>query len=286
MRRICACTLVVLAYTVMVSTQECPNFIRSTSGGRRLLEHFGYTVILDTSLTISAEPVFSQLIAAPWYCYQLGVCAQVNGGASAVMIWLNEEFDMSKAYYEYQGSMEPVYFWFAGISGSPDGYTPLQPNTAFYWLDPIVGMGTLPYDNGMNQPARGTALPYLIDHCGDGMVECGCLDNETTYYEGCDDGNTETGDGCSATCTIETGYECSGAPSVCVRTGGTPLGLVLWVSIPCGLLVLLLWTGNAANFNRDVVQIERSRHGWIPLSATKKEGLTLLHPSAGETLDL
>lgn len=42
--------------------------------------------------------------------------------------------------------------------------------------------------------------------CGDGIVE---------GNEGCDDANTEDGDGCSATCTVETGYECTGVPSVC-----------------------------------------------------------------------
>ena len=42
--------------------------------------------------------------------------------------------------------------------------------------------------------------------CGDGIV--GPLDD-------CDDGNTDDGDGCAATCTVETGYECEGEPSDC-----------------------------------------------------------------------
>ncbi len=42
--------------------------------------------------------------------------------------------------------------------------------------------------------------------CGDGQVE----GNET-----CDDGNTNPGDGCSGSCTIEPGYRCTGQPSVC-----------------------------------------------------------------------
>jgi cysteine-rich repeat protein len=45
--------------------------------------------------------------------------------------------------------------------------------------------------------------------CGDGAVETG---------ETCDDGNTTDGDGCSATCQIESGSVCSGNPSLC----GTP----------------------------------------------------------------
>src|SRR5690606_24777798 len=42
--------------------------------------------------------------------------------------------------------------------------------------------------------------------CGDGIVE---------GSEGCDDDNTTDGDGCSATCNVEPGYECTGMPSEC-----------------------------------------------------------------------
>ena len=45
--------------------------------------------------------------------------------------------------------------------------------------------------------------------CGDGLV---------TGSEECDDGGTTTGDGCSASCEVESGYGCSGQPSVCVCT--------------------------------------------------------------------
>ncbi|WP_169558631.1 EGF domain-containing protein [Myxococcus stipitatus] len=45
-----------------------------------------------------------------------------------------------------------------------------------------------------------------IAACGDGVVQTG---------EGCDDGGTTSGNGCSATCQVEPGYTCSGAPSVC-----------------------------------------------------------------------
>ena len=46
--------------------------------------------------------------------------------------------------------------------------------------------------------------------CGDGLITPG---------ETCDDHNTTPGDGCSTSCTIEPGYLCSGAPSVCTRCG-------------------------------------------------------------------
>jgi cysteine-rich repeat protein len=57
--------------------------------------------------------------------------------------------------------------------------------------------------------------------CGNGSFDPG---------EYCDDGNIANGDGCSATCSIEQGWTCSGAPSTCTSTttftiGGTLTGL-------------------------------------------------------------
>lgn len=55
-------------------------------------------------------------------------------------------------------------------------------------------------------------LLFEIAHCGDGMVGSG---------EACDDGGTTPGDGCSATCTVEPGYSCTGQPSVCSLLQGS-----------------------------------------------------------------
>ena len=47
--------------------------------------------------------------------------------------------------------------------------------------------------------------------CGNGIVDPG---------EQCDDGNSESEDGCSANCSTETTYECVGEPSVCSELPG------------------------------------------------------------------
>jgi cysteine-rich repeat protein len=47
--------------------------------------------------------------------------------------------------------------------------------------------------------------------CGDGLVD---------GPETCDDGDTTPGDGCSATCQLEAGWSCAGAPSVCGEVCG------------------------------------------------------------------
>ena len=50
------------------------------------------------------------------------------------------------------------------------------------------------------------AVTCVVPTCGDAML---------TGFETCEDGNTTSGDGCSATCEAERGYVCTGTPSVC-----------------------------------------------------------------------
>jgi fibro-slime domain-containing protein len=61
------------------------------------------------------------------------------------------------------------------------------------------------------EPAEAAALdvPHVVSSCGDGI---------TLGAETCDDGNTISGDGCSASCRLELGHQCSGSPSQCSPT--------------------------------------------------------------------
>lgn len=52
----------------------------------------------------------------------------------------------------------------------------------------------------------------VLSLCGNGTIE--------SPYETCDDGNTISGDGCSSSCVIESGYTCTGEPSVCTLISG------------------------------------------------------------------
>jgi len=68
--------------------------------------------------------------------------------------------------------------------------------------------------------------------CGSGTCDAGetvgncsqdcsiCGDSQITAGETCDDGGVTPGDGCDASCHIESGYQCSGAPSVCTPICG------------------------------------------------------------------
>jgi cysteine-rich repeat protein len=61
-------------------------------------------------------------------------------------------------------------------------------------------------DDGGNADGDGCSSVCTIERCGDGMV---------LATEACDDGNRQGGDGCDMDCVVETGYSCSGEPSVC-----------------------------------------------------------------------
>ena len=55
-----------------------------------------------------------------------------------------------------------------------------------------------------------TIRPGATSYCGDGVIDVG-------HAEACDDANTDAGDGCTSTCTVQTGWTCDNAspPSRC-----------------------------------------------------------------------
>ncbi len=88
------------------------------------------------------------------------------------------------------------------MDGSGNAYvTGATSSTNFPTKNPIQGKYEGYYDVFVAKIAGGQS-PV----CGNGIVE---------LPEQCDDHNTADGDGCSATCTIESGWTCSGSPSGC-----------------------------------------------------------------------
>ncbi len=108
---------------------------------------------------------------------------------------LGPPFTNVQSLYYWSSTTYPAILYYAWLSnaavGNEDAADKL--NLAFAW--PVRG--------GIS--GGGTAV------CGNGIVE---------LSEQCDDGNTSNGDGCSSTCTIESGYTCAGSPSACVTTCG------------------------------------------------------------------
>ncbi|MCX5746778.1 MAG: DUF4215 domain-containing protein, partial [Proteobacteria bacterium] len=68
-----------------------------------------------------------------------------------------------------------------------------------------------------------TCVPPVLAHGGPpphDVCTTACGDGVPAGPEACDDGGVSAGDGCSATCTIEPGYACTGSPSVCTDSCG------------------------------------------------------------------
>lgn len=81
-------------------------------------------------------------------------------------------------------------------------YNPANNNSLVVWTED--GLDT---DDHFEIFGRVVAFPL----CVNGVVESG---------EGCDDGNTTNGDGCTNACAVESGFSCSGASSVCTPICG------------------------------------------------------------------
>jgi cysteine-rich repeat protein len=89
------------------------------------------------------------------------------------------------------------------LAGCATGKTETTPTSA------SSGTGTGGGTGGGTGTGGNDAGPTIV--CGDGVISKG---------EDCDDGNTDDGDGCSATCTFEAGWTCKSAPSVCTTICG------------------------------------------------------------------
>ena len=88
--------------------------------------------------------------------------------------------------------------------------------------DIAVSCGLRVCGSAINNCGQGVTCPP--NNCGGSTPVCdengqcqaqvpGCGDGSISGTEACDDGNIVTGDGCSGTCTIETGYACSANPT-------------------------------------------------------------------------
>jgi len=95
------------------------------------------------------------------------------------------------------------------------------------------------HTDGVDYPALALVAPDPPE-CGDGVIE---------GIEACDDANTASGDGCSATCEVEPGFVCSDQPSVCMPLPAVPTTTFV------GLVLLAVLAGTAA-----VAEIRRRSH--------------------------
>ena len=98
----------------------------------------------------------------------------------------------------------------APTSGTLGAVTPTSATTATVTYTPNAGFAgadafTFTVNDGFTTSSAATVAITVRD-CGDGVTEA---------PETCDDNGTTDGDGCAAGCLVETGWSCSGTPSLC-----------------------------------------------------------------------
>ncbi len=96
----------------------------------------------------------------------------------------------------------------AALGATTVTFTPSPGFTGAASFDYVVSDGTLTDVGTVTVTVDAAAV------CGDGVI---------ASPEGCDDDNDDPGDGCSATCQLETGWTCTGAPSACTPICGDGL---------------------------------------------------------------
>ena len=87
-----------------------------------------------------------------------------------------------------------------------------------------------PCGDGLLHPDE-TCDDGYTDACGSCNADCSGAGTGSTCGDGtlcpeteeCDDTNPDGGDGCSATCAVEEGWDCTGAPSTCTEVCGDGL---------------------------------------------------------------
>ena len=107
------------------------------------------------------------------------------------------------------------------ICDAEGGGDPAELRTAWFSLEQAVFDGALPGATDLRIYNGGEAdlevrMVRLVRRSA-----LGCGDGIRTADEACDDGNTDTGDGCAPTCQVEPGWACDGAePDACACAEG------------------------------------------------------------------
>jgi fibro-slime domain-containing protein len=140
--------------------------------------------------------------------------AEATGGCS--------ERSMSNALYRRLSALSvPVFVFSCGgsptVNNDTSGTGATAGSTATSNTTPAVSGGASSIFTNAN---AGTSGATAIDPGAAGSTGTGttCGNSKVESTEGCDDGNTKSGDGCDGTCNIEKGYVCPMPGSPCKLT--------------------------------------------------------------------
>jgi cysteine-rich repeat protein len=160
-----------------------------------------------------------------------GDCTAVCGGASrwftiTVPAWHSLWYHLSTHDDALYGMVRPfdvsTSCWEGQWHGSPIG------TDSFYFdqdaKHPWVNASPIPIKVAIAvwSEQSSTSASFTLEHslnpigCGDGLID---YNAQYGAYEGCDDGNDASGDGCDASCQPEPGWDCNSGTCVAVVCG-------------------------------------------------------------------
>lgn len=138
----------------------------------------------------------------------------------------NTKLVSSTTTFDYLQS-DDTHPTFEGSTHSTFLTTPGGNVSVFFATSGAYPDGKNPHWNWNGHDRMGWGLrptgSFTPPRCGNASIETVWLPSGTPRDEPCDDGNNVVGDGCSAMCEIETGWACSGAPSMCAPVCGDGL---------------------------------------------------------------
>ncbi len=145
-----------------------------------------------------------------------------------------------------QATEEMLLALTAGVPDYSCGGTPHKCNTVECTLicdlacipmtccEEVSQSGSWKFANICGTPTTATGGWDVVYYptCGDGLIES---------PEGCDDGGATPGDGCDASCQIESGWACVGEPSVCTVVSIPTLSRYFQLALVVGMLTAGAW---------------------------------------------
>jgi cysteine-rich repeat protein len=147
--------------------------------------NFGWSVSVSGDMAVVGAP-------------RANVTGGNSGGSGSAYLyrWNGSSWVQEQKLLPSDGVANDLFGWSVSVSG-----------------DLAVVGATRDNDNGTDS---GSAYVFELPSCGDGFVE---------GLEECDDGGGADGDGCSSTCSVESGYSCDASePSICTDINECVLG--------------------------------------------------------------
>ncbi len=182
-----------------------------TAGANQTMLYNGHCYMLFTSVdktwanakTACASYSGSYLVSITGSAEHNQIVSNMSFVSQSTFIGFNDRTTEASFVWDHG---EPVSYTNWG-SGQPDDFAGNQDCAVLYQ----------PFSYQWDDNYCTNTYDYLCEMkinpvCGNGTKE---------NAEACDDGDTSSGDGCSATCTVESGWSCSGvAPTVCAEVCG------------------------------------------------------------------